>query len=342
MGLAAVCFFIALALMNNTVRLTVFARRFLIRNMQLVGAKPSFIRRPFIWTYIKISFLASITSLTVLFISIFQLNIQIDEFNFFTKFSDVVLLISFILLYGISSSYMGLPDAGLITFTDMETQIRKIVAASDKPVIADADTGYGGLLNVRHTVKAYETLGVAAIQIEDQEYPKKCGHTPGRRVIPISDMISKIKVALDTRESDDFLVIARTDSRTSLGIEEAISRAVAFEEAGADVIFVESPESEEEMWQINKAVGKPTLANMVSGGKTPILSSDRLQEMGFSIAIHPALGFLAVGEALKNAYSKLDNTGNVDGVELEDLSSEQAKYIGINPKGPFKPEYYRY
>ena len=221
--------------------------------------------------------------------------------------------------YGISSSYMGLPDAGLITFTDMETQIRKIVAASDKPVIADADTGYGGLLNVRHTVKAYETLGVAAIQIEDQEYPKKCGHTPGRRVIPISDMISKIKVALDTRESDDFLVIARTDSRTSLGIEEAISRAVAFEEAGADVIFVESPESEEEMWQINKAVDKPTLANMVSGGKTPILSSDRLHEMGFSIAIHPALGFLAVGEALKNAYSKLDNTGNVDGVELEDF-----------------------
>ena len=221
--------------------------------------------------------------------------------------------------YGISSSYMGLPDAGLITFTDMETQIRKIVAASDKPVIADADTGYGGLLNVRHTVKAYETLGVAAIQIEDQEYPKKCGHTPGRRVIPISDMVSKIKVALDTRESDDFLVIARTDSRTSLGIEEAISRAVAFEEAGADVIFVESPESEEEMWQINKAVGKPTLANMVSGGKTPILSSDRLHEMGFSIAIHPALGFLAVGEALKNAYSKLDNTGNVDGVELEDF-----------------------
>lgn len=221
--------------------------------------------------------------------------------------------------YGISSSYMGLPDAGLITFTDMETQIRKIVAASDKPVIADADTGYGGLLNVRHTVKAYETLGVAAIQIEDQEYPKKCGHTPGRRVIPISDMVSKIKVALDTRESDDFLVIARTDSRTSLGIEEAISRAVAFEEAGADVIFVESPESEEEMWQINKAVSKPTLANMVSGGKTPILSSDRLHEMGFSIAIHPALGFLAVGEALKNAYSKLDNTGNVDGVELEDF-----------------------
>ena len=221
--------------------------------------------------------------------------------------------------YGISSSYMGLPDAGLMTFTDMETQIRKIVAASDKPVIADADTGYGGLLNVRHTVRAYEMLGVAAIQIEDQEYPKKCGHTPGRRVIPTSEMVSKIKVALDTRKSDDFLVIARTDSRTSLGMEEALNRAVAFEEAGADVIFVESPENKEEMWQINKALSKPTLANMVSGGRTPILSSDRLEEMGFSIGIHPALGFLAAGEALKNAYSKLDNTGTVDGIDLEDF-----------------------
>ena len=120
--------------------------------------------------------------------------------------------------YGISASYMGLPDAGLMTFTDMETQIRKIVAATDKPVIADADTGYGGLLNVRHTVKSYEKLGVSAIQIEDQEYPKKCGHTPGRRVIPTSDMVTKIKVAVDTRTKDDFLIIARTDSRTGLGL----------------------------------------------------------------------------------------------------------------------------
>ena len=221
--------------------------------------------------------------------------------------------------YGISASYMGLPDAGLITFTDMETQIRKIVAASDKPIIADADTGYGGLLNVCHTVKAYERLGVSAMQIEDQEYPKKCGHTPGRKVIPTAEMVSKIKVALDTRTSENFLVIARTDSRTSLGLEEALSRAIAYEEAGADVIFVEAPENEDEMYQINKAISKPTLANMVSGGKTPILSSSELHKMGFSIGIHPALGFLAAGEALKNAYAKLDVSGNVDGVELEDF-----------------------
>ena len=240
--------------------------------------------------------------------------------------------------YGISASYMGLPDAGLMTFTDMETQIRKIVAATDKPVIADADTGYGGLLNVRHTVKAYENLGVSAIQIEDQEYPKKCGHTPGRRVIPTSDMVTKIKVAVDTRTKDDFLIIARTDSRTGLGIEEAISRAVAFEEAGADIIFVEAPETESEMKMVNAAIKKPTLANMVSGGKTPIFSSAALQDMGYSVAIHPALGFLAMGEALKTAYTKLDTTGNVTGVALEDFG-EFSRIMGFEDVWNFEKKW---
>lgn len=240
--------------------------------------------------------------------------------------------------YGISASYMGLPDAGLMTFTDMETQIRKIVAATDKPVIADADTGYGGLLNVRHTVKAYENLGVSAIQIEDQEYPKKCGHTPGRRVIPTSDMVTKIKVAVDTRTKDDFLIIARTDSRTGLGIEEAISRAVAFEEAGADIIFVEAPETESEMKMVNAAIKKPTLANMVSGGKTPIYSSSALQDMGYSVAIHPALGFLAMGEALKTAYTKLDTTGNVTGVALEDFG-EFSRIMGFEDVWDFEKKW---
>ena len=240
--------------------------------------------------------------------------------------------------YGISASYMGLPDAGLMTFTDMETQIRKIVAATDKPVIADADTGYGGLLNVRHTVKAYENLGVSAIQIEDQEYPKKCGHTPGRRVIPTSDMVTKIKVAVDTRTKDDFLIIARTDSRTGLGIEEAINRAVAFEEAGADIIFVEAPETESEMKMVNAAIKKPTLANMVSGGKTPIFSSSALQDMGYSVAIHPALGFLAMGEALKTAYTKLDTTGNVTGVALEDFG-EFSRIMGFEDVWDFEKKW---
>ena len=240
--------------------------------------------------------------------------------------------------YGVSASYMGLPDAGLMTFTDMETQIRKIVKATEKPIIADADTGYGGLLNVQHTVKAYENLGVSAIQIEDQEYPKKCGHTPGRRVIPTCDMVRKIKVAVDTRTKDDFLIIARTDSRTGLGIEEALSRAVAFEEAGADIIFVEAPETESEMKKVNEVINKPTLANMVSGGKTPIFSSTKLADMGYSVAIHPALGFLAMGEALKTAFTRLDATGNVEGLPLENFD-EFSRVMGFEEVWDFEKKW---
>ena len=240
--------------------------------------------------------------------------------------------------YGVSASYMGLPDAGLMTFTDMETQIRKIVKATEKPIIADADTGYGGLLNVQHTVKAYENLGVSAIQIEDQEYPKKCGHTPGRRVIPTSDMVRKIKVAVDTRTKDDFLIIARTDSRTGLGIEEALSRAVAFEEAGADIIFVEAPETESEMKKVNEVINKPTLANMVSGGKTPIFSSTKLADMGYSVAIHPALGFLAMGKALKTAFTRLDATGNVEGLPLENFD-EFSRVMGFEEVWDFEKKW---
>ena len=240
--------------------------------------------------------------------------------------------------YGVSASYMGLPDAGLMTFTDMETQLRKIVKATEKPIIADADTGYGGLLNVQHTVKAYENLGVSAIQIEDQEYPKKCGHTPGRRVIPTCDMVRKIKVAVDTRTKDDFLIIARTDSRTGLGIEEALSRAVAFEEAGADIIFVEAPETESEMKKVNEVINKPTLANMVSGGKTPIFSSTKLADMGYSVAIHPALGFLAMGKALKTAFTRLDATGNVEGLPLENFD-EFSRVMGFEEVWDFEKKW---
>jgi len=230
--------------------------------------------------------------------------------------------------YGVSASHLGLPDAGIMTYTDMESRVRRICEGSSTPVIADADTGYGGLLNVKHTVRGYEAAGVTAIQMEDQEYPKKCGHTPGRRVVPLEDMVAKIKVASDNRSSEDFLIIARTDSRTTLGLDEALRRGEAFVEAGADVVFVEAPEAEAEMQMINDRIGAPTLANMVSGGKTPILSSARLAEIGYAIAIHPALGFLAVGEALKKSYGELLETGDVANADLDDFG-EFSKLMGF-------------
>ena len=209
--------------------------------------------------------------------------------------------------YGTVASYLGLPDAGIATYRDMVERIEQIAKRTKCPLIADADTGYGGLLNVRHTVRGYESAGVSAIQIEDQEFPKKCGHTPNRRVTALDDMLRKIEVAVDSRSTPDFLIIARTDARTSLGLDEAIRRGRAFAAAGADIVFVESPESEAEMQAISDQIDAPLLANMVNGGRTPLLSAERLQEMRYAVAIHPAIGFLSVGAALRKAYTDLQH-----------------------------------
>ena len=218
--------------------------------------------------------------------------------------------------YGTVASYLGLPDAGLASYRDMVERIAQIVKRTTTPVIADADTGYGGLLNVRHTVQGYEDAGVTAIQIEDQEFPKKCGHTPDRRVIPLEQMLRKIEVAVDSRQSDNFLIVARTDARTALGLDEAIRRAQAFAKAGADVIFLESPESVDELRRVGESVEAPLLANMVNGGRTPILPADKLRELGFSVAIHPTAGFLAAAAALDRSYRDLLANG-VTGPEIE-------------------------
>ncbi|SVA80948.1 uncharacterized protein METZ01_LOCUS133802 [marine metagenome] len=217
--------------------------------------------------------------------------------------------------YGVVASSLGLPDAGLAGYSDMVERVDRIASATSTPVIADGDTGYGGLLNVDHTVRGYERAGACAIQLEDQASPKKCGHTPDRKVIPVEDMVSKIKVALTARESEDFLVIARTDSRTGLGIEEAIRRGQAFADAGADIIFVESPESVEEMAEIGRRIEKPLLANIVVGGSTPLLSIDELSDMGYQLAIFPGSAFLAMGAAVESVYTHIKSTGSTADLE---------------------------
>ena len=241
--------------------------------------------------------------------------------------------------YGTVASYLGLPDAGLATYRDMVERIAQIVRMTKTPVIADADTGYGGLLNVRHTIRGYEDAGVSAIQIEDQEFPKKCGHTPNRRVVPLEDMVRKIEVAVDSRRSDDFLVIARTDSRTSLGIDEAIRRGKAFAEAGADVVFIESPESEEEMRKVAAEIDAPLFANMVNGGRTPLLPARKLAEIGYAIAIHPAVGFLAMGAALDKAYADLLKNGETS-PEIDLYSfAEFNKLLGFEDVWAFEKKF---
>ncbi|NVO16513.1 MAG: isocitrate lyase/PEP mutase family protein [Rhodoplanes sp.] len=212
--------------------------------------------------------------------------------------------------FGTVASHLGLPDAGLASYRDMVDRVATMAGGTTTPLVADGDTGYGGLLNVQHTVRGYEKAGAAAIQLEDQEYPKKCGHTPGRRVVPAEDMVEKIKVAVESRSSPEFLIVARTDARTPLGLDEAIRRGALYLDAGADILFVESPETEAEMAAIGKAfAGKPLLANMVEGGRTPVLPPAALARLGYAMAIYPVSGLLAAASAIDTAYRELKRNG---------------------------------
>ena len=214
---------------------------------------------------------------------------------------------------GLSMSRLGAPDVGLVSFSEVLDQVRRIADVVQIPVLADADTGYGGALNVIRTVREFERAGVSAIQIEDQEFPKKCGHELGRRVVPTAEMVARIKAAVDARTDPDFVVIARTDARTAEGIDAAIDRALAYGAAGADVLFVESPESAEEMAEINRRIDAPTLANMVEGGRTPILPASRLAEIGYRIAIFPNSLTRLLGKTASAMLADLREAGTTDG-----------------------------
>ena len=219
--------------------------------------------------------------------------------------------------YGATASYLGLPDAGIATYSEMVDCAGRIARGTSTPLIADADTGYGGLLNVHRTIQGYEAAGVQGIQIEDQVTPKKCGHTLGREVVPLAEMVQKIQVACDARSKEDTLIIARTDSRTEHGLDEALRRGEAFAKAGADVVFIESPESEEELQKVGATIDAPLLANMVPNGRTPIIPSETLKEWGFNIAIYPSAGFSAVAETLRQAYTHLSVKGTTLGTEVQ-------------------------
>ncbi len=217
---------------------------------------------------------------------------------------------------GVSHSTLAMPDLGLVTMTEMVDRARKISDAGDLPVIADADNGYGNAINVMRTVREYERAGVAGIHIEDQTIPKRCGHFSGKTVIPRQEMVGKLKAALDARQDPDFVIIARTDARTAVSLDEAIERGQAYAEAGADVVFVESPRSVEELTLVAQSIDRPLLANMVEAGLTPLMSGPELQELGFSLVIFPgaltrfltkqAVGFLTTLKEERTTNSRLD------------------------------------
>lgn len=242
--------------------------------------------------------------------------------------------------FGTVASHMGLPDAGLATYSDMVGRVKAMASMARTPLIADGDTGYGGLLNVAYTVRGYEAAGACAIQLEDQEFPKKCGHTPGRRVIPMADMVRKIQVACDARSSSDFLIIARTDARSALGLDEALRRAEAYADAGADVLFVESPETQDEMRQIGRSFELPLLANMVEGGRTPVLNRRELESIGYKLAIFPVTALLAATQAMKAVYESFKQTGSSAGISTPLMPfADLTKLMGFEEIWEFEKRY---
>lgn len=188
---------------------------------------------------------------------------------------------------GMSISALGAPDVGLMTFSEVLDRAKRVADLVSIPVVVDADTGYGGPLNVVRTVREFERSGVSAIQLEDQGWPKKCGHESGRQLVSVQEMAGRIKAAVDARHDEDLIIIARTDARSEHGIEAAIERGQRFVQAGADVVFVESPQTRDEMAQVGRSFKVPLLANMVEGGRTPILPANELLALGFSMAIYP-------------------------------------------------------
>ena len=198
--------------------------------------------------------------------------------------------------YGQSASHLGQPDVGLMTMSEMVMRASNTVEAA------------GNAVNVQRTIREYEKAGVAVIQLEDQVMPKKCGHMTGRQVVPMEEMVGKVKAAVDARQGD-MMIMARTDARTVYGIEEAIKRGLAYKEAGADIIFIESPESKEEMMLINKEIPGLTLANMVEGGRTPIFKNDELESFGYNLVIYPTASTYVTTKAMIDLWEGLKRDG---------------------------------
>lgn len=228
---------------------------------------------------------------------------------------------------GVSYSTLGKSDVGLITMSEMAEKAAYICEAVSIPVIADGDTGYGNALNVMRTVREYERAGVAAIQLEDQQFPKRCGHLANKALISADEMVAKIHAALDARKDENFLIIARTDARAVEGMDAAIERALRYEEAGADVIFVEAPASEEELRHVARQLHKPLLANMVEGGKTPLIPAQQLQEMGYSIVIYPNSVTRVIAKAAGEFYRELKATGTTTGYATRMLQFDELNQV---------------
>ena len=227
--------------------------------------------------------------------------------------------------YAATASLLGAPDIAQLSMVEMAEMYARLCDATKLPVLADADTGYGNAINVARTVRCFERAGVAALFIEDQVAPKRCGHMEGKRVIPVAEMVAKLKGALDARQDHDLVIMARTDARATEGLEGAIERAQIYREAGADVIFVEAPLTVDEMSRICSEIPAPCMANNVEGGKTPLLSAEALQQIGYAVVAFPVAATYVIAHALSRFYGVLKATG-----ESASLQKEMASFAGFH------------
>jgi len=243
---------------------------------------------------------------------------------------------------GISNTLLGLPDLGLATMTEIVEQVRRMTAAINIPLIADADTGYGNPVNVYRTVREFERAGIAGIQLEDQVSPKRCGHFSGKDVIPAEEMIRKIHAACDARQNPETVIIARTDAIATSGFDDAIARGRAFAEAGVDIVFVEAPRSVEELQRIPKDIDAPLLVNMTEGGVTPLLSAPELQAMGYRIAIFPNADLRVSMFAVRSMLGELRQAGTTANM-LDRMMSWQDRQsaVGLPEFGELEERYVR-
>ena len=220
----------------------------------------------------------------------------------------------FITGYSLSATLLGEPDFGLLTQTEVVSAAQRICSVTDTPVIVDADTGYGNAINVIRTVQDLSRAGAAGMFLEDQVWPKRCGHMKGKQVIPLDEQLKKLRAALEARNDHDFYIVARTDARQALGLTEAITRGIAFKETGADAVFVEAPENKEEMKEIARHVPGPLVANMLERGVTPLMSPQELKDLGFDLIVWPLAPVYSVAQSLAEVYSTLRRDGSTTAI----------------------------
>jgi len=232
--------------------------------------------------------------------------------------------------FGVAASSFGWPDVGLVTLSEMTETVRRVTNRLTIPLVADGDTGHGDLHNVARTVRDFEAAGAAGILLEDQVSPKRCGHFAGKDVVSCDEMLRKLDAALNARRNPDFVLFARTDARAIHGIDDAIARAQAYAAAGADVCFVEAPQSLDELARIPRAIARPQLANMLTGGATPIQSTADLERLGYKIAVCPIETLLATGIVIRKLAAALLTTGRVDDAVAIMTFAEIKKALGLD------------